>query len=119
MTEKQMQNSAPVLDWKQNIVQYLHDLLYMVVTIFVVFLLVFRVIVVSGSSMYDTLIDGDYLLLVSNLFYREPQAKDIIVVSKEAFDDGAPIIKRVIATEGQTVDIDFDEIGRASCRERV
>lgn len=108
MTEKQMQNSAPVLDWKQNIVQYLHDLLYMVVTIFVVFLLVFRVIVVSGSSMYDTLIDGDYLLLVSNLFYREPQAKDIIVVSKESFDRGTPIIKRVIATEGQTVDIDFD-----------
>ena len=95
-------------DWKQNTVLYLHDLLYMIVTIFIVFLLIFRVIVVSGSSMYDTLIDGDYLLLISNLFYREPQQQDIIVVSKESFDEGAPIIKRVIATEGQTVDIDFD-----------
>ena len=96
------------MDWKQSIVLYMHDLLYMMVTMFVVFLLIFRVIVVSGSSMYDTLIDGDYLLLVSNLFYRNPQQQDIIVVSKESFDNGAPIIKRVIATEGQTVDIDFD-----------
>ena len=95
------------LNWKQNIVLYMHDLLYMMVTIFVLFLLIFRVIVVSGSSMYDTLIDGDYLILVSNLFYREPQREDIIVVSKESFDEGKPIIKRVIATEGQTVDIDF------------
>lgn len=95
------------LNWKQNIVLYMHDLLYMMVTIFVLFLLIFRVIVVSGSSMYDTLLDGDYLLLVSNLFYRDPQQQDIIVVSKESFDNGAPIIKRVIATEGQTVDIDF------------
>ena len=96
-----------IYDWKQNIVLYIHDLLYMIVIIFIIFLILFRIIVVSGSSMYDTLINGDYLLLVSNVFYRNPQPQDIIVVSKESFDDGAPIIKRVIATEGQTVDIDF------------
>lgn len=96
------------IDWKQSVVLYLHDLLIMLAVIMIVFLLVFRVIVVSGSSMYSTLIEGDYLLLVSNLFYREPQYGDIIVASKESFDDGKPIIKRVIATEGQTVDIDFD-----------
>ncbi len=95
------------LNWKQNLVLYIHDLLYMIVTIFVIFLLVFRVIVVSGSSMYDTLLNGDYLLLLSNVFYRDPQPQDIIVVSKDSFDDGAPIIKRVIATEGQMIDIDF------------
>ena len=77
---------------------YMHDLLYMLVTIMILFLLVFRVIVVSGSSMYNTLIDGDYLLLVSNLFYQNPEYGDIIVASKESFDDGKPIIKRVIAT---------------------
>ena len=42
------------------------------------------------------------------MFYREPQHGDIIVASKKSFDDGSPIIKRVIATEGQVVDIDFD-----------
>ena len=96
-------------DWRKTVVLYMHDLLYMLVTIMVLFLLVFRVIVVSGSSMYSTLIDGDYLLLISNLFYQEPEYGDIIVASKDSFDDGAPIIKRVIATEGQTVDIDFVE----------
>ena len=94
--------------WKKSAVLYLHDLLYMLIAIMVLFLLVFRVIVVSGSSMYSTLIDGDYLLLVSNLFYQEPQRGDIIVAAKQSFDNGAPIIKRVIATEGETVDIDFD-----------
>ena len=95
-------------DWKQSIILYLHDLVYMLLTIVLVFLLLFRIIVVSGDSMYSTLLDGDYLLLLSNLFYREPEPGDIIVISKESFDHGAPIVKRVIATEGQLVDIDFD-----------
>ena len=109
MAEKMRKQKTQVsMDWKQTAVLYLHDLLYMLITVILLFLLVFRVIVVSGSSMYSTLIDGDYLLLVSNLFYPEPQYGDVIVASKESFDDGAPIIKRVIATEGQTVDIDFE-----------
>ena len=41
------------------------------------------------------------------MFYNEPQQGDIIVAAKESFRNGEPIIKRVIATEGQTVDIDF------------
>ena len=95
------------LTWQENLVLYLHDIVTYVTVILVVFLLVFRVIVVCGSSMYSTLVGGDYLLLLSNLFYRDPQPGDIVVVSKESFDDGAPIVKRIIATEGQIVDIDF------------
>ena len=57
--------------------------------------------------MNQTLLHGDYLLLVNNIFYREPAYGDIVVVTKDSFDDGAPIVKRVIATEGQIVDIDF------------
>ena len=94
--------------WKQNIVLYLHDLVHLLMLLLVVFLLVFRLIVVSGDSMYNTLVDGDYLLLLSNVFYRDPQQGDIVVISKDSFDNGAPIVKRVIATEGQIVDIDFD-----------
>ena len=105
--KKQKKAEEEKLDWKQSIVLYLHDLIYMLVVVMLVFLLVFRVIVVSGDSMKTTLLDGDYLLLVSNLFYRDPQQGDIVVISKESFDNGAPIVKRVIATEGQIVDIDF------------
>ena len=96
------------LNWKQSVVLYIHDLVYLLAVIMIVFLLVFRVIVVSGSSMYQTLLNGDYLLLLSNVFYQEPEQGDIVVISKESFDNGKPIVKRVIATEGQTVDIDFD-----------
>ncbi len=57
--------------------------------------------------MNNTLLDGDYVLLLNNVLYQNPQQGDIIVASKESFKDGEPIIKRIIATEGQTVDIDF------------
>jgi len=92
---------------KSTFLLYLHDLVYLLAIIIVLLLLLFRIVVVSGSSMKDTLVDGDYLLLISNVFYREPQRGDIVVVSKESFDNGRPIVKRVIATEGQLVDIDF------------
>lgn len=96
-------------DWKESVVLYLHDLIYMMAVVLVIFLFAFRIIVVSGGSMRTTLRDGDYLLLLSNVFYREPKYGDIVVVSKESFDNGKPIVKRVIATEGQTVDIDFQQ----------
>lgn len=92
----------------QNLVLYLHDLLWMLAVIMVAFLVFFRIIVVSGPSMKQTLLDGDYLLLISNLFYHDPKQGDVVVVSKRSYDDGKPIVKRVIATEGQVVDMDFE-----------
>ena len=94
---------------KQSLVLYVHDLVYMLSAIMLVFLIFFRVIVVTQNSMYDTLWDGDYLLLVSEAFCGEPKPGDIVVISKQGFENGKPIVKRVIATEGQQVDIDFDE----------
>ncbi len=96
------------LSWQQNIVLYFHDLAYLLAVIMVVFLLLFRIVVVEGTSMNKTLLHGDYVLLLSNLFYHTPENGDIVVVSKDSYDDGAPIVKRVIATQGQTVDIDFE-----------
>ena len=85
---------------------YLHDLVYLIAVVLLIFSLCLRIVVVSGPSMKATLLDGDWLLVLSNSLYRDPQPGDVIVVSKDSFDD-EPIIKRVIATEGQTVDIDF------------
>ena len=87
---------------------YLHDFVTWLVVILLVFLLLFRVVVVSGPSMKNTLVHGDYLLLINNVFYKEPAQGDIIVVGKDSYHAGEPIIKRVIATEGQWVDIDFE-----------
>ena len=93
---------------QKTVVMYLHDLVYLLTGIMLVLLLLVRVVIVSGPSMNATLVDGDYLLLISNVFYKTPQQGDVIVASKDAFKNGEPIIKRVIATEGQTVDIDFN-----------
>ena len=94
---------------ESNVLAYLHDLVWLLAVILLVFLFLFRIVIVSGPSMRSTLLNGDYLLLVGNLFYKEPQQGDIIVASKDSFRDGEPIVKRVIATEGQKVDIDFEQ----------
>ena len=93
---------------KDTLFLYLHDFVTWLVVILLVFLLLFRVVVVSGPSMNSTLVHGDYLLLINNVFYKDPQQGDIIVAAKDSFKNGEPIIKRVIATEGQWVDIDFE-----------
>ena len=92
---------------QKTVLSYLHDLVFGLVAVLLVFMLVFRVIVVSGPSMKQTLQNGDCIILLSSVFYREPKYGDIVVISKEAYKDGEPIIKRVIATEGQEVNIDF------------
>ncbi|MGM9548787.1 MAG: signal peptidase I [Faecousia sp.] len=107
MAEKKNKKKEEKLGWQKNTMLYAHDLMYLLLIVMLLFLLVFRIIVVSGGSMKMTLLDGDYLLLLSNTFYHKPEQGDVVVISKESFDDGKPIVKRVIATEGQTVDIDF------------
>ena len=92
---------------QKTILLYLHDFAYLLAALIVVSLLLLRVVVVSGTSMNRTLLDGDYLFVLSNTIYQQPRHGDIVVVCKESFDNGAPIVKRVIATEGQIVDIDF------------
>ena len=92
----------------QKIFKESKDYLLILVLFMLVYILCFRVVIVVGDSMFDTLVDGDYLVLISNIFYKEPQYGDIIVASKDSFRAGECIVKRVIATEGQVVDIDFE-----------
>lgn len=71
----------------------------------VLFAFVGRVFNVVGSSMVPTLQNGDKLL-VSNAFYT-PHKGDVVVLAKRSFENGEPIVKRVIATAGDMVDINF------------
>ncbi len=106
--EQEEKRPEEKLGWRKTAALYLHDMVYYLAAICLLFLLVFRVVIVSGTSMNLTLLDGDYLLLLGNLFYTEPEQGDVVVISKDSFDNGAPIVKRVIATEGQIVDFDFE-----------
>lgn len=75
--------------------------------VFVVLVMTFcvRMVNVDGSSMMNTLQDLDKVL-VTGLNY-EPQVGDVVVISHGVELD-KPLVKRVIAVGGQTVDIDFE-----------
>lgn len=84
-----------------------------VVIVVIIFTFVFRVVGIKGSSMEKTLIENDKVV-ITNMSYT-PKKGDIVVISRNYSNDNTgtgnfdePIIKRVIATEGQWVDIDFD-----------
>ncbi len=77
-----------------------------VITAFVVFALAFRVVGVEGDSMNPTLQSGDWLA-VSSIAVTDFKAGDIVVVT-QPWERNVPIIKRVIAVGGDTVDINFD-----------
>jgi len=76
------------------------------IVLFVIFLFTFvvRITVVDGESMENTLFNGD-IVLVRSIGY-EPVQGDIVVLTKKTFESQS-IIKRVIATGGQTVDVDY------------
>ena len=73
-----------------------------IVCVILLFTFVFRQVQIDGSSMSNTLEHGDRVI-ISDVFYT-PKRGDVVVVSSEIYDN-VPIIKRVIATEGQWVNI--------------
>ncbi|MBQ9429433.1 MAG: signal peptidase I [Clostridia bacterium] len=74
--------------------------------VLLLFTFILRPARVDGHSMDYTLADGQMLLL-SDICYQ-PKYGDILVFQKINAERNEPIVKRVIATAGQTVDIDFD-----------
>lgn len=74
------------------------------IIVLMIFTFGFKGVAVDGTSMVPTLNHGDRLVITA--FCIEPEKGDIVVSTQpNAFDES--IIKRVIATENQTVDIDF------------
>ena len=94
-----------------DIYSLLHDLVYILAAITLLFVFCVRLVGVNGDSMLPTLHDGDYLALQSNVLMGDLEYGDIIVARKLSFENGEPIVKRVIATEGQTVLIREDADG--------
>lgn len=75
--------------------------IYAIIIIALLFTFVVRLVGVHGDSMKNTLQTGDRLLLWTVGY--TPQYGDIVVVDRYAQE---PLIKRVIALEGDIIDID-------------
>lgn len=95
-----------------DIFEWLDVVVTSVVIVVVIFTFIFRIVAINGHSMNNTLFDGERVV-ITNMFY-EPKKGDIVVISRNTENSSVagsyeePIIKRVIATEGDTVDIDFE-----------
>ena len=89
----------------QSLYGWLQAVVPVVVAIVLAFTFVGRLTPVDGSSMEPTLWHGD-MMLVRALGYT-PKQGDIVVLNKHFENVQGPIVKRVIAVGGQTVDIDY------------
>lgn len=98
--------TSEVIDW-------LEILTFSIIAVVIIFSFFFKVATVEGRSMNNTLAGGDKLVITD--FGYEPKYGDIVVISRNTENsvlsesaEKEPIIKRVIATGGQTVNIDFE-----------
>ncbi len=93
---------------KNKVALFLYDLVSVIMSSFIiiaiVFAFLFRLVGVDGESMTNTLQHGDWLLTYNKTEYVQG---DIIVITQETYFQ-EPLIKRVIAVGGQTVDIDYN-----------
>lgn len=88
-----------------DLYSWLQALVFAMVLLIVAFTFLGRIIGVYGQSMEPTLYQGDMLLL--QCVGYEPEAGDVVVLRKAFGEIDSPIVKRVIALEGQTVEIDY------------
>lgn len=86
-------------------IEWFESIVFALAVLVLAFTFVVRVAAVNGSSMEPTLHSGDRLLLQS---VSSPQRGDV-VVTDDLIDYGKPLVKRVIAVEGDVVNIDFQQ----------
>lgn len=90
----------------RELYEWVRALVSAVTAVVLVFTFAVRMIGVDGHSMVPTLQNGDRLAVTAGLLAGTYRPGDIVVLRKDSFLD-EPIVKRVIAVGGQTVDIDF------------
>lgn len=91
-----MERIASAYEWVEMAI-------FSLVAVVLVFTFFFRIVGVDGESMMDTLMHQDRLILVSSFY--QPDYEDIVVINRYANE---PLIKRIIAMEGDTIDIDAE-----------
>ncbi len=88
--------ASETYEWAESIV-------FALAIVVLIFTFIIRPVGVDGDSMNNTLHSGDKVV-ITNICYT-PKQGDIVVLSTKAVT--LPIIKRVVAVGGQTVNIDY------------
>ena len=88
-----------------SLFRWVYALVGILCVMFVVFMLFFKIVSVDGRSMLPTLEDSDKLLVYS-LAYK-PEQGDIVVIGSMDETDSV-LVKRVIAVENQTVEVNYE-----------
>ena len=104
--KQETQEVSPEKEEGRDLYEWAQALVCSVLAVVLLFTFVIRLIGVDGHSMVPTLQDGDRLLVLNAMLDNDYEYGDIVVLRKDTFLE-EPLVKRVIATEGQTVDIDF------------
>ncbi|EGC01877.1 signal peptidase I [Ruminococcus albus] len=91
------------LDIKNEILEWFESFVFAMLIVQLVFIFIFRIVMVDGRSMNNTLSDGDRLIM-THVNYT-PERDDVVVVDSDAA--GKILIKRVIGIEGDKIKIDY------------
>ena len=92
----------------RDLYEWVQALVCSVLVVVLLYTFAVRIIGVSGGSMRETLQNGDLLLVLDGWLCGDYAPGDIVILRKPGFHEGRPIVKRIVAAAGQTVDIDFD-----------
>ena len=98
--KQETQEVSPEKEEGRDLYEWAQALVCSVLAVVLLFTFVIRLIGVDGHSMVPTLQDGDRLLVLNAMLDNDYEYGEDTFLEE-------PIVKRVIATEGQTVDIDF------------
>lgn len=102
---EKVSNNPPMVLAKgvKTLYEWLEEIVIALTLVILVFTFLFRVVTVTGESMLPNFVEGQKLI-VTNLGHSVEQGTVVVITNVL----NEPIIKRVIATEGQTVDIDYE-----------
>ena len=102
---EKVSNNPPMVPAKgiKTLYEWLEEIVIALTLVILEFTFLFRVVTVTGESMLPNFVEGQKLI-VTNLGHSVEQGTVVVITNVL----NEPIIKRVIATEGQTVDIDYE-----------
>ena len=103
--KEEREKASPAERARMEAYDWIQSLMAALIFCVVLFSFFIRLLDVSGPSMNPTLFEGDKML-VSDLFYH-PKAGDVVIFKTDNYDPEKALVKRVIATEGQEIKIDF------------